>query len=248
MLHVVLSARRCPLAFVLFVLSVLSVTSVGCVRPRASHGPPPQQGAKRKVRPARHRARALADDLPGGITCLLRLRQLGISHRFLASMEQVVTPVEIDGAVGGVRYRAMGRHRLIADCRMVLALHRAGSLLSQLGVDEVHFSSAYSRRPSRRGLRSRHALGLAIDVHRVQIDGVLYRVSRDFERDAGASCDDAPTRLNELACRLMQQRLFDRVLTPDTDAAHHNHFHLAILALDRRRNPARQLPPPIITH
>jgi hypothetical protein len=39
--------------------------------------------------------------------------------------------------------------------------------------------------------------------------------------------DEAPV-LNRLACRLSQLRLFQELLTPDSNADHRDHLHLAI--------------------
>jgi len=185
-------------------------------------------------------------DLPGGITCLLRLETLGVKHRKLAARGQMITPIEIIGPIRGVRFRPTGKRRLICDCRFALALYRAAPLFSKLELGEVIYSNAYSRRRPGPGKLSRHDMGLAIDVHRFRSNGRMLRVEDDFRRGASLICDEAPTPLNEFACRAKEQRVFDRVLTPDTDAAHYNHFHLAIVSLDRRRYRRKRRPPPVI--
>jgi len=182
--------------------------------------------------------------LPGGLACLIQLQELGISHRNLRSLRGVDTPVRVTGLVGGIRYKPMGRRSLIADCRLVLALHRAAPYLRNLGVSEVHFSGAYSYRRMPSGRLSRHAMGLAIDVHRVVVGDRLLKVSEDYElglEEDGCRSDAPP--LNRMACLLQDWGLFDRVLTPDFDRAHFNHFHLAILSLHRRRHVPRDSPP-----
>lgn len=177
--------------------------------------------------------------LPGGLGCLIRLRELEIPHRHLSTLRGVDTPVEVTGPVGGVEYRAIGRHGLVADCRLVLALDRAARYLRNLGVTAMYFSGAYSYRMMPSGRPSRHAMGLAIDVHHVEAGGRRLTVAGDYDLDMSvedACAPGAPT-LNRMACLFKHWRLFDRVLTPDFDGAHYNHFHLAILELNRRRGP-----------
>jgi len=142
--------------------------------------------------------------------------------------------------VGGITYRPLGRHGLVADCRLVLALHRAAPYLRNRGITELAFSGAYSYRMMPSGRPSRHALGLAIDVHQVRAcarsggaplgcgakraeqDAGLSRVDRDFELGLAPeqACRGGAPVLNRMACLLKQWGLFDRVLTPDFDRAH----------------------------
>lgn len=177
--------------------------------------------------------------LPGGVTCLLRLRAAGLPHRVLETLANVQTPVRVNGPIDGVRFRPLARRPLDCDCRFALALLRAAPTFRALGVSDVYFSSAYRTHPKKRRRMSRHAMGLALDVHRLRVHGQLLSVKHDFQRGAGCDAKGAP--LNQLACGLADG-LFDRVLTPDTDGAHHNHFHLAILSLHRRRLVKRLAP------
>jgi len=176
--------------------------------------------------------------IPGGLACLIRLRELEIPHRHLARLRGVDTPVQILGPIGGIHFRPLGRIPLVADCRLVLALRRAAPYLRNLGVTELRFSSAYSYRMMPSGRLSRHAMGLAIDVHEVVADGgEVLRVSEDYEVGfEGGGCALNAALLNRMGCLLAELGLFDRVLTPDFDKAHYNHFHLAILSLHRRRH------------
>ena len=123
--------------------------------------------------------------LVGGLGCLIRLQELDIAHQHLPALRGVNTPVRVTGPVGGIVYRPLGRQPLNADCRLVLALHRAAPYLLTLGVTEVQFSGAYSYRRMPGGRLSRHALGLAIDVHRVVADGELLDV-REYRDMAGS--------------------------------------------------------------
>lgn len=183
-----------------------------------------------------HLERHDSRSIPGGLACLIRLRELEIPHRHLARLRGVDTPVQVLGPIGGVRFRPLGRIPLVADCRLVLALQRAAPYLRNLGVTELRFSSAYSYRMMPGGRPSRHAMGLAIDVHEVVAEGEVLRVSEDYEVGfEGGGCALNAALLNRMGCLLAELGLFDRVLTPDFDKAHYNHFHLAILSLHRRR-------------
>jgi hypothetical protein len=176
--------------------------------------------------------------LPSGLACLIRLSDLGIPHRHLKqTIRGVNTPVRVTGPIAGILYKAMGRHPLVCDCRLALALHRTAPYLRNLGVTEMHFSSAYNYRRMPSGKLSRHAMGLAIDVHRVKVDGQLLTLEEDYELGLGEheGCLGSSPVLNRIGCVLREKGLFDRVLTPDFDRSHYNHFHLAILSLHRRR-------------
>ena len=187
-----------------------------------------------------HGAASGTEALPGGLTCLLRLGRLRVAHLALERLRHVNTPIALRGPIAGVRYRPTARLPFEGDCRLVLALEAAAPLFKALGIRELGFSNVY--RPASRGARrlSRHALGLAIDVHQLQVCGARgcrsLRVDRDYVRGLNDACEN-PQRpiLNQLACRLKRGRYFDRVLTPDTNADHRDHFHLAILSFERRR-------------
>ena len=213
--------------------------------PAPARGPANTPGATTRDLPALSSGRHSTRTIPGGLACLLRLRKLGISHTAAGPLPEVLTPVRITGPIGGVHYRPQYRTPMLCDCRMALALHRAGPHLRALGVDALLYSSVY-RRTRIRGTRrlSRHAYGLAMDVHRVVAAGQSLSVSEQYRTGMGDRCAaDAPL-LNRVACVLKRRGLFDRVLTPDYDAAHHNHFHLALLSLHRRpRGPAPNVPP-----
>jgi hypothetical protein len=184
--------------------------------------------------------------IPGGLACLIRLKELGIPHVSLPPQRGVLTPVRITGAINGIAYHAMARLPLVCDCRLALALHRAAPYLLQMGVEELHYSSAYSYRLMPSGRLSQHAMGLAIDVHRVKIKGQLYDVQEDFVlgRENNCAADGPP--LNRMGCLLRAWGLFDWVLTPDFDRAHRNHFHLDIYCLHRRRYPQKPAPAEVV--
>ena len=170
----------------------------------------------------------IAAEFPGGEPCLSELRRAGVPFQVVADKRGVSTPVAIEGPIGGVRYWTVGAGPMVSDCRLVLALAKVAPELRGLGISAMRFSGAYSYRMARVGRLSLHAYGLALDVHEVTADGKSYVVAKDFARALPNGCAaDAPL-LNRLACRMAQLRLFQELLTPDSNADHRDHLHLAI--------------------
>jgi hypothetical protein len=170
----------------------------------------------------------IAAEFPAGEQCLLRLRDAGVAFQTVDDKRGVDTPVMLEGPIGGVRYWTVGAGPMVSDCRLALALAKVAPELRALGITAMRFSGAYSYRMARVGRLSLHAYGLALDVHEVTAEGRSYVVARDFARGLPNGCaTDAPL-LNRLACRLSQLRLFQELLTPDSNADHRDHLHVAI--------------------
>ncbi|MFO0571469.1 MAG: extensin family protein [Polyangiaceae bacterium] len=167
-------------------------------------------------------------DIPGGEACVEELARAKISFRRTQETRGVATPVETRGTIAGISYVSGPSSSMVADCRLVVALARIAPVLSELGVTALRFSGAYSYRMSRVGRLSLHAYGLAIDVHELRAGGRWYGVESDFARGLADGC--APTRpvWNQVACRLKATHLFKELLTPDYNADHQDHVHLAI--------------------
>jgi hypothetical protein len=187
--------------------------------------------------------------LPGGEACLKKLALAGVAFQPLDEIRGVETPIQIQSAIGGIRYHS-GFGPMVSDCRFALALATAAPELTALGVSEMHFSGAYSYRTSRVGRLSLHAYGLALDVHEIVVAGRRLSVERDFAR--GIGCGVGPA-LNRVACKLRDLGLFRELLTPDYNADHNNHFHLGVAPLGPlanelwaakrpTRHPSPQLP------
>lgn len=166
--------------------------------------------------------------IPGGEKCLGWLDTLGVEYRRLPPRPGVDTPVEVAGPIAGVRYVSQGEESVVADCRLVLALDWIGPSLRQLGVTEVRHSGAYVYRTTRSGRPSLHARGLAIDVHALNFHDKRAVVERDFARGLGDGCQPDAPELNRLTCTLRRLDLFQELITPDHDADHRDHVHLAI--------------------
>lgn len=160
--------------------------------------------------------------------CLAELDRAGAKYDVLGATRGVVTPVKVVGDLGGIKYVPTGGLPLIADCRFAVTLARLGPLLRELGVSEMYYSGAYVYRMSSKGRLSLHANGLAIDVHEITVDGQRLSVKKAFTKGLGDSCESNFPPLNRVACQLKRTGAFKEFLTPDYNADHHDHLHLAI--------------------
>jgi hypothetical protein len=169
----------------------------------------------------------------GDCTAELDARQVSWKK---TSRPGIAVPVEITGPLGGVTFTSEDQP-LVIDCSLAVSLDEAGRYLRALGLDKATFSSAYSRRKVRGTDHwSKHSFGLAIDVHTFTgADLGTLRVDRDFEQGLGdeVDCVGAPLTqagavLEILKCQLVRSGLFQLVLSPDYDDAHHDHFHLQV--------------------
>ena len=86
-----------------------------------------------------------------------------------------------------------------------------------------------------------HAGALALDAGRfITRDGKVIDVDDDFHGAIGAkTCGEGarPRRatpeamtLRAILCEAVEARIFNVVLTPNYNRAHHNHFHLEVMA------------------
>ncbi len=184
---------------------------------------------------------------PPPTACTRRLRTLGVTFarpdiadadargarpgdpRPRESTCLVDTPVLLATPLRGVDYRPRRRrvpeHVLVA-CPMALALERLSRLLADLDVVEVeHAGTFVCRGVAGTRTLSGHGRGLAIDV-------------TGFERARGAPLSveadwAGPSRERRRALRtivraIQRSGIFDVVLTPASNAAHHDHLHLEI--------------------
>lgn len=170
--------------------------------------------------------------IPAGPACLSALRSLGVAHEPLAALKGVETPIVVTGPVGGLRLRAGVGLPARCDCRLAVALAWAAPRLAALGVQELTFSGAYVDRSQRSGRPSLHARGLAIDVHAFGTPTQRVDVSSAFAKGLGPlGCAAEAPLPNRAACALRQTGLFSELLTPDSNADHHDHLHLAVAPL-----------------
>lgn len=170
----------------------------------------------------------IAAEFPSGDACLSQLRSSGVPFQVVADKRGVETPIAIEGPIGGVRYWTVGAGPMVSDCRLALALAKVAPELRGMGITAMRFSGAYSYRMAKVGRLSLHAYGLALDVHEVTADGKSFVVAKDFAKGLPNGCAANAPLLNRLACRFAQLRLFQELLTPDSNADHRDHLHIAI--------------------
>ena len=143
--------------------------------------------------------------------CLRMLRSLKVPYRKLRNVKGIATPVRIIGnKIGRTIFKPRyTRNRMVMDCRMALAMRRADPIFRVNGIRTVVWSNFYSwRRVNKTGRLSRHALGLAIDIHAFYDKrGRKLDVTRDYTTGLfrGRTCEGrAKTRkarvLRDLAC------------------------------------------------
>jgi hypothetical protein len=134
--------------------------------------------------------------------------------------------VEVHGQLGGVTYWASDRRPLQLDCRLAIALADLEPVFRAHGVTQIRFSGAYSFRRTRSGRLSHHALGLALDIHEVNLGAQSFSVDSHFSRNVG--CQSGVPSLNALSCAMRETRFFEEFLTPDFNRDHHDHLHLSV--------------------
>jgi hypothetical protein len=189
-------------------------------------------GCAREAQPPEVPGMRVAEALPDPLTFRFHRGRHGLRSLAIPDGEAcLVTPVAVTGPIGGVRYESAGVTSLVCDCRLAVALDSVAPELRSFGIKEVQHSGAYVFRTTRSGRPSLHALGLAIDVHRIHAGAHRLDVSRDYARGQGPSCEQSSPVLNRLACELDRTGLFEQVITPDDDSDHRDHLHLAIAPL-----------------
>ncbi len=172
-----------------------------------------------------------------GAACIAALRETGVPFRRAKAHRGVTTPVIVTGPIDGVRLTPMwGPRPALMDCRFALTLYRLAPLIRAVGFDELRYSAFYNyRNVAGTHKLSRHANGLAVDIHEFRGPGGLRaHVERDYPKHHGrpGACvgsvgSDPGRRLRRLACALEATGLLYLVLTPDSNYAHRNHFHLS---------------------
>ena len=156
------------------------------------------------VRPA-----FLAD---GGTDCIKALTSQGITHTPLGN-----TSSGSCGIKNAVRITSFSSTRLSSPitvgCPFAIKLN---GFLNEIEAKEITHMGSYNCREMRgSSLLSEHSYGTAIDISHIDSASVL--------RDWAKKTDKGETlnRANKAACDW-----FNNVLTPDTNAAHKDHFHL----------------------
>ena len=153
----------------------------------------------------------------------------------------VQQPLLLDGPIDGVTIRPKARRQVrlneVMDCRLIVALRGVARAAREQGFRELLFYSTYRpmKDKAKAGKASMHRRGLAIDVGWLTAaDGIAVEVLSGYERrSAEPPCEaaadtDVGRRLRDFACALHARKIFNVVLTPNANEAHHNHFHFDI--------------------
>jgi hypothetical protein len=232
-----------------------SIAIVLCASASALAGPVKKPG---KWKPSfRYEAPADAETLPayryGSMTAEACKAEL--ATRAIPFVEEtgrgVMQPIRLTGPLHGVTFRSdvSDKDRAttpyeIADCRLVLALDDFAQLLAGHGIVEVRHYSIY-RPPAKSWpedkIAVQHAGALALDAGRfIAADGAVLDVTKHFhgaigDHTCGPKAAPHPvtkeaTELRAILCEAVAAHLFNIVLTPTFNRAHHNHFHLEVAA------------------
>lgn len=170
--------------------------------------------------------------------------QLGLLRmNFTAGPETlgIDDPVTVHPPIAGVAFRNLNQTLnadIRMDCQLALRVHTMATDLVPLGIDEVEQWGVYNYRCNGEGVPpdcpnglSQHAQGMAIDFASFSGTGT-YDVEDDWTPSLSAdTCTQTTTStehlfLRDLVCSWHQDKLFNIILTPNYNAAHHNHIHV----------------------
>jgi hypothetical protein len=164
-----------------------------------------------------------------GDECKAKLTELGVKWKKAPKTRKIANPVIIeDMTLGGVKIVSWwreGPHPM--DCHLALGLETYNKGLYALGVREIKFSSIYrydtvtvygKDKPT----LSRHALGLAVDIHSF-IDEAGNEAVVESDYNKGSEL------LLNVEQYLNDSGGFRTVLTPRNDPhSHDDHFHVEV--------------------
>jgi hypothetical protein len=179
-----------------------------------------------------------------GNACYQALRRSNVRFTRLSRGEArgVEYPIQLAGPVDGIKIRTLGEADApvgYLDCRLAKALLAWAPTLRKNGVREVVHYSIYRKGAKIAGTQktSSHANGMAIDAARFRLrSGKIISVLDDW-KDQTRGADPCAVRPRESAnARLMRRvvcdaaarNVFQVIITPHYNRAHHNHVHLEI--------------------
>ena len=147
----------------------------------------------------------------GGEQCISSLRERGVKFRTLGNQGSDICPV-----MNAVRVE--GFENIVASSPFILSCPTALKLTNWLQDAQVksfsHMGTVNCRKMRGSGFLSEHSFGTAIDIS--MLDGAVVKTDWGEDTEKGRRLLDAAG----LACKH-----FSNVLTPETDRAHHDHFH-----------------------
>ncbi|MFH2008939.1 MAG: extensin family protein [bacterium] len=147
----------------------------------------------------------------------------------------MATPVLVTGPLNGLKLRSIGggKKPALMACKFAMVLYSLAPLIQSAGFDELRYSSTYMyRRVAGRKRLSKHAFGLAIDVHRLLGPGGRSASVLTHWRRGASACGRPVSgalarRLQLVYCRVRRSPLTYWVIGPDYNRQHHNHFHIS---------------------
>ena len=190
-----------------------------------------------------------------GKACLAEAKARGIPLEEVKSAPGVLIPVRLTGPVNGVRYhtelaekdRATSPFEVF-DCRLVLALHDFGAILTAHDIDEALIFSAWRPPPkswAKDKLGTRHTGALAVDIRVLNRSASASNKDKDLivlrdwkpardkppcgEKAPPISPDtDAAKEIRSIYCAASDARIFSSMLGPNFNKEHENHFHIEV--------------------
>jgi hypothetical protein len=181
-------------------------------------------------------------------SCYALLKKRGIAFTKVEAARGVETPIRLTGKMHGVDFhggepaaeRATSPTEIV-DCRLALALYDFSAILEQQGVVESVHWSIYRAPPAGADPKKAvdHPAALAMDLGAfIEIDGSRTGIAEDWHGEIGGqTCGKGLTlspstkrswRLRAILCFTAKAKIFNLILTPNFNAAHHDHFHLEI--------------------
>lgn len=155
------------------------------------------------------------------------------SRDFLCGAKQVV---RYSRGPAKIRYSSSPR----VTCAVARALLRFEAIVQEEAqalfgrpVTKIEQMGTYNCRPiaAYAGWVSQHSFAHAIDVKRFTLKGGReISVQRHYGRGPDAPDHKEGQFLRKVARRVVAEQVFNVVLTPNFDRAHHNHFHLDLAA------------------
>jgi len=147
----------------------------------------------------------------GGKQCISSLRERGVKFRTLGNQGSDICPV-----MNAVRVE--GFKNIVASSPFVLSCPTALKLTNWLQDAQVksfsHMGTVNCRKMRGSRLLSEHSFGTAIDIS--MLDGAVVKTDWGKKTEKGRRLLDVAG----LACKH-----FSNVFTPNTNRAHHDHFH-----------------------
>ncbi|MDH3974118.1 MAG: extensin family protein [Deltaproteobacteria bacterium] len=177
-----------------------------------------------------------------GSTCYTILEENGVTFEKVDKAKGVQFPIRTNSPLGGVKFNYLydSDTYSIMDCRLAVALIEWGALLADYGVREVGHMRTYSPGAKVRGGRKKsgHSRAMAIDAAAfIFRNGELWKIEEDWSdrRRKVKPCKPGRRdrtgrlkRLRDITCKTADLNLFQVILTPHYNRAHHDHLHLEL--------------------